>query len=79
MLIIEWSDETIDEIRIDVYSLSGKHLYRSPWIVGRAMEWMLETDSGERVANGLYLLLAYGRTETGPIRRSTILKVVVLR
>jgi len=66
-------------IKVEVFDLSGKQVFASDFIPGNALEWHLETELGQPVANGVYLYIVTVRGYSGDVVRSKVRKLVVLR
>jgi subtilisin family serine protease len=66
------------EMRVEVFDLTGTRIFASPWGDTPTLEWDLRNVRGQDVANGAYLAVIEARSaDRFPIR--TVLKVFVLR
>jgi len=48
-------NEKVEILRAEVFDLGGKRLFDSGPVMGNALDWNMSTESGERVAHGVYL------------------------
>jgi len=46
---------TLDRFKAEVFNLSGKRLFDSGPVMGKALDWNMSTESGERIAQELRL------------------------
>ena len=71
--------EGIEALRVEVYDLAGRQVFKSDWTAGQQLTWNLRTNEGKQVANGIYLYVATVRGPEGEILRGQVKKLVVLR
>jgi hypothetical protein len=48
-------NDRVEILRAEVFDLGGKRLFDSGPVMGNALDWNTSTESGERVAHGVYL------------------------
>jgi len=48
-------NEKVAVMRAEVFNLAGKRLFDSGPVQGNALDWNMSSESGERVAYGVYL------------------------
>ena len=48
-------NEKVALLRAEVFDLGGKRLFDSGPVMGNALDWNMSSESGERVAYGVYL------------------------
>jgi len=48
-------NEQVALLRAEVFDLGGKRLFDSGPVMGNALDWNMSSESGERVAHGVYL------------------------
>ena len=68
----------IKEIDVQIFSLSGKRVYRSGW-VENGYEWRLQSTNGKLVANGVYLYVVTVRGYDGKMAQTQVKKFVIVR
>lgn len=78
-LEIQVEGENVYEIRVKVYSLSGKEIFDSEWQPGQEYQWGMYSDDGEIISNGIYLYYVQVRGENDEVQRSDMKKYLVLR
>nr|BAL52986.1 hypothetical protein HGMM_F04A11C04 [uncultured Acetothermia bacterium]BAL60158.1 hypothetical protein HGMM_OP4C794 [Candidatus Acetothermum autotrophicum] len=70
--------EGIEAMRVQIYDLQGRELYRSDFVPGPQLTWYGRSQDGMRLANGVYVavitLKGFDRIE-----RSAVQKLVLLR
>jgi len=71
--------ENLNEVRVRVYSLTGREVFDSDWRSGNTFQWNLQNDSGESVPNGTYLYYVEVRSPNGQTEKSELDKTLVLR
>ena len=64
------------EIRVEVFAPSGELVFDSGAVFGRAIEWRMQTDAGERVADGVYIATVTVTDPSGK-RRKRVEQVTV--
>lgn len=69
----------IEDVQVQIYDLAGRRIFDSGYVKGQTVEWHLNTDAGQPVANGVYLYAVTVRGYDGQMVRSKIQKLVVLR
>ena len=69
----------ISHIAVEVYDLAGSRVFASDWQAGNTFEWQLRSDSGESLANGVYLYFIWIRRAIGSEMRSEVKTLVILR
>jgi len=70
--------QSIESVRLQVHSLSGKQVFDSGLVPGNALRWNLLSQRGQSIANGVYLAVATVQGPQGQTVRK-VRKVVVLR
>jgi hypothetical protein len=48
-------NDQVEIVRAEVFDLAGKRLFDSGPTMGKALDWNMSSESGERVAHGVYL------------------------
>jgi hypothetical protein len=71
--------EGIAAVRVEVFDLSGRLVFASPFVAKDELTWRLTDASGALLANGVYLYVATIRGEHGELVRSKPRRLVVLR
>jgi hypothetical protein len=71
--------EGIESLRVDVYNLAGRAVFRSDWSWGSSLKWKLREAQGRPVANGVYLAVITVRGADGRVERSRVIKLLALR
>lgn len=66
-------------MRVQIFNLAGHAVYNSDFIPSNTLEWNLNTNDGQIVANGVYLYIITARRKDGTIFGSQIKKLVILR
>ncbi len=66
----------VKELRVEIYDLQGRMIYRSPW-ASEGVLWTLKDDRGQRVARGVYLYLVTIRAVDGAVMTSRVQKLIV--
>ncbi len=66
----------VKELRVEIYDLQGRMIYRSPW-ASEGVLWTLKDDRGQRVARGVYLYLVTIRAVDGAMMTSRVQKLIV--
>jgi len=69
----------IANIRVEVFNLGGRRVYDSGFVPGSELSWHLEGETGEPLANGVYLYIVTVRGHSGELLRTRVQKLVVLR
>jgi len=68
----------IEALRVEVFDLHGRPVFRSGWVAGNSLFWR-PLMMGAVPANGVYLYVLSARGEGGKLVRSEIQKLVLLR
>ncbi|MCR4405260.1 MAG: hypothetical protein NUW06_08335 [Candidatus Acetothermia bacterium] len=71
-------DEQAAVMRAEVFNLTGKRLYDSGPVMGRALDWAMTTEAGERVANGVYLYVITAWDSQGELAKSQAGKLALV-
>jgi hypothetical protein len=71
--------QNIEAIQVQVFDLSGRMIFNSPFSTGRSLAWSGLNANGQRAANGVYLYTITVRGFNDQIRRSSIHKLVIMR
>lgn len=66
------------QIRVEVFDLNGRNIAASDFQENQ-VSWGLQTNTGENVANGVYLYVITFKGSNGGVTRSEVRKLVVLR
>jgi hypothetical protein len=64
----------IAEINVQIFNLSGRSVFISPWQQGVELDW-----HADALANGVYLYVISVRGWDGSLVRSRVQKLVILR
>lgn len=70
--------EGIEAVRVEVYDLQGRVLYRSEFVPGQRVIWYGRAQDGSLLANGVYLAVLTIKG-SDRVERSAVQKVVILR
>jgi hypothetical protein len=65
-------------VRVEVYAPSGEMVFDSGTVTGQAVEWRMQNQQGEPVADGIYLATISTKSSTGQARKR-IEQIVVSR
>jgi len=71
-------DDKVTIMRAEVFDLGGKRLYDSGPVMGRALDWAMITEAGERVAHGVYLYVITAWDDRGELVRSQVGKLALV-
>ncbi len=66
----------VKELRVEIYDLQGRVIYRSPW-ASEGVLWTLRNERGQRVARGVYLYIVTIQTVEGTVVTSRVQKLMV--
>ena len=69
----------IAQVKVEVYSLSGRLIYASGFAPGDRLSWDLRGPDGARLANGVYLYMVTVKGYGGELLRGKVKKLMVLR
>lgn len=69
----------IASTRVLIYNLSGSQVFDSGFMPEFSLEWHLESNKGQLVANGVYLYFVMVRGPHGEVIKSDVKKLVVVR
>jgi len=67
------------QVELRIYDLTGSLVYDSGPLQGRTLQWNLENNAGQLVANGVYLYRVITWDDTGRASYSPTKKLIVLR
>ncbi|MCS7274985.1 MAG: right-handed parallel beta-helix repeat-containing protein, partial [Candidatus Bipolaricaulota bacterium] len=70
--------EGVEAVRLEVYDLQGRVLYRSEFVPGQRVTWHGRDQDGALLANGVYLAVLTVKGHDR-VERSAVQKIVVLR
>lgn len=69
----------IADIQVEVYDLKGRQVFDSGKMQGSFFIWNLQNNTGQWLANGVYLYVITYRRGDGTILKSEVKKLVILR
>lgn len=69
----------ISSVEVQVFDLSGREVLDSGPVMGSSLEWHLEDQAGDMVANGVYLYFVTIKGVNGKVITSAVKKLIVLR
>ncbi len=67
------------QVELQIYDLAGQAVYDSGPLRGRTLQWDLQNNAGQLVANGVYLYRLIVWDATGRVSYSPLKKLIVLR
>ena len=70
-------NDAIETMRTEIFNLGGKRLYDSGPTTGNSLQWPMTTETGERVARGVYLYVIQAWGPDGELVKSRTGKVAV--
>ena len=59
-------------LRAEVFDLAGRRLFDSGPVLGNALDWDMSSESGERVAQGVYLYVITAWDSQGELLKSQV-------
>jgi flagellar hook assembly protein FlgD len=68
-----------DQVELQIYNLNGQPVFDSGIVSGRTLQWNLQNNSGQLVANGVYCYRVTVWDASGHTTRSPIKELFVLR
>jgi len=72
-------NEQVSILRAEVFDLSGKRLFDSGPVQGNALDWNMSSESGERVAHGVYLYVITAWDSRGELVKSQVSKLALTK
>ena len=67
------------QVELQIYDLAGQAVYASGPLQGRTLQWDLQNNAGQLVANGVYLYRLIVWDAAGRVSYSPLKKLIVLR
>lgn len=68
-----------ERVELQIYDLMGRQIYDSGALPGQTLQWNLQNNAGQLVANGIYLYRVTTWSAAGQATRSQIKRLFVLR
>ncbi|MDH7505989.1 MAG: hypothetical protein QHH25_07670 [Candidatus Acetothermia bacterium] len=65
-------------MRAEVFDLGGKRLFDSGLLMGKALDWPMTTEAGERVAHGVYLSVITAWDSQGELVKGQVGKLALV-
>ena len=66
-------------VRVEVFSLAGRLVYASDFTDGNVLHWNGLSNTGQPLANGVYLYVLTAKSRNGDVMRTKVHKLVILK
>ncbi len=66
-------------VKVEVFSLAGRLVYASDFTDGTVLRWNGLSNTGQPLANGVYLYVLTAKSRNGDVMRTKVQKLVILR
>lgn len=66
-------------VKVEVFSLAGELVYASDFTEGSLLRWSGLSNTGQPLANGVYLYVLTAKARTGDVMRTKVQKLIILR